>query len=336
MSEAIREAIREAGPEVTVLLPVRNGAGTLAEAAESILGQSFAGFELLIVDDGSSDGTAGVLERLAGEDRRVRVVRQEALGLVAALNRGVAEARGALIARMDADDVAAPGRLERQVTVMAGAPGVALLGSGWRVFGPDGSTRRVVLPPSGDAGLRAAMAMGNALAHPTVMMRREAVVQAGAYRPAFLHAEDYDLWLRLMDRHGLASVPEVLLDYREHAGQLAWRGLEQRILSEMGALAAHDRRQAGRPDLGRDPAPVDHARLLRMGMTEAEIETGLIARVLGAAQDARAAGQWRAMRVAASLGLRQGGLAARTRLHLRLLWARGLAGRAGLSGIASG
>lgn len=301
---------------------MRNGAATLAAAARSILGQSFADFELLIVDDGSSDGTAGVMAALAGEDGRVRVIRQAALGLVAALNRGLDAAAGALVARMDADDLAHPARLARQAEAMAARPAVALLGSGWRVVGADGATRRVATPPPGDAALRVAMAGANALAHPTVMMRREAALCVGGYRAAFVLAEDYDLWLRMMDRHEAASIPEVLLDYREHGGQSAWRDLEQRILSEMGALAAAGRRRAGQADLGDGAAAMDRARLALMGLNPAAISAGVAARALGAAKDARAAGFGRAMREAARLGLGERGTALRTRAHFALLWAQ--------------
>jgi hypothetical protein len=155
------------------------------------------------------------------------------------------------------------------------------------------------------------------------MFRREAVLAVGGYRPAFVLAEDFDLWLRLMDRYRAACIQEVLLDYREHGGQSAWRGLEQRILSEMGALAAWRCRLAGRPDEGDGTAPIDRARLRRMGMGEAEIAAGVVARALGAAKDARAAGQGAAMRQAARLGLRQPGQRARTRAHLLALWLQG-------------
>ena len=311
-------------PGVTVLLPVRNGAATLLQAAASILAQSLQDFELLAVDDGSDDDTPALLARLAQADQRVRVIRQPALGLVAALNRGMAEARAPLVARMDADDVAAPERLARQAAELAANPQVALMGSAWRVVSATGLVRRVVRPPEGDAALRAAMLVSNALAHPTVMLRREAVLQAGGYRPAFLLAEDYDLWLRLLGRHELACLPDVLLDYREHAGQSAWRGLKQRMLSEMGALAAHRRRLAGQDDLGHGEAPIDSARLREMGMTDQEIGAGLIARSVGAAKDARSAGQRRAMRQAARLGLAQPALRSRTRVHLAMLWAQSL------------
>jgi hypothetical protein len=306
-------------PAVTVLLPVRNGAAHLEAAAASILRQSLAALELLVVDDGSTDATPLLLARVAAADRRVRVLRQGPLGLVPALNRGLREARAPLLARMDADDLALPDRLARQAAVLAASPGVALVGSGWRVVAADGAVRRVVQPPLTDAAIRAGMQRANVLAHPTVMLRRPAVLAVGGYRPAFLLAEDFDLWLRLLERHEAACVPEPLLDYREHSGQSAWRDLEQRILSELGALAAARCRAAGSADQGDDPAPIDRARLRQMGLQQAEIGAGLVARALGAAKDARAAGQWRAMRVAARLGLREPAPLLRTRVHLRLL-----------------
>ncbi|GAC1344278.1 MAG: hypothetical protein NVSMB18_21620 [Acetobacteraceae bacterium] len=312
-----------------MLLPVRNGEATLAAAAGSILRQSLSALELLIVDDGSCDATPAVLERLAAADARVRVLRQGALGLVAALNRGLGAARAPLVARMDADDVALPERLARQAAVLASRPEVALVGTGWRVVAEGGVTRRVVLPPETDAGIRAGLAGANVLGHPTVMFRRSAVLALGGYRPAFLLAEDYDLWLRLIERHAVACVGEVLLEYRQHRGQSAWRDLEQRIVSEMSAQAAAACRAAGRPDHGEDPAPIDRARLLAMGMRPAEIAAGVIARALGAAKDAQAAGHWAAMRAAVRLGRQQAGLRARTRVHFGLLGAvavvRGLA-----------
>jgi hypothetical protein len=307
-------------PLVTVLMPVRNGAAHLEMAASSILRQSLEALELLVVDDGSTDATPSILARLAAADRRVRVLRQGAEGLVAALNRGLREAKAPLVARMDADDIAAPYRLERQMAAMDS--GVALAGSAWRVIGPGGVVRRVVQPPLTDAEIRAAQRRANVIGHPTVMLRRDAVLDLGGYRPAFLHAEDYDLWLRLLGRHRAMCLPEVLLDYREHPGQSAWRNLEQRILSEMGALAAHACRESGLPDGGEGDAPIDRARLRQMGMTEEAIRAGVIGRALGSAKNARAAGFPAAMRAAAQLGLRQPGLQVRTRVHFLLLGAQ--------------
>jgi len=305
-------------PQVTVLLPVRNGAAHLGAAVASILAQTLEEFELLVVDDGSSDATEAILTRV--RDPRLRLLRQPPLGLVPALNRGLQAARGALVARMDADDVAHPKRLARQVEAFAGRPELALVGTGWRVLTARGAPR-VVLPPASDADIRTGMASANVLAHPTVMYRRTAVLGVGGYRPAFLLAEDYDLWLRLLGRHAAACVPEVLLDYREHAGQSAWRDLEQRILSEMGAQAAAACRAAGRDDQGDGTAPIDRGGLLRMGMSGQAIAAGIVARALGAAKAARAARQAAPLRAAVRLGLRQPGSRVRTRIHFVLLGA---------------
>ncbi len=311
---------KASAPLVTVLMPVRDGAAYLQAAASSILTQTLDALELLVVDDGSTDATPSILAQLEAADARIRVLRQGPEGLVAALNRGLREAKAPLVARMDADDVAAPNRLELQLAAMES--GVALVGSAWRVIGPGGAVRRVVQPPLSDADLRAALGKACVIGHPTVMMRRDPVLDLGGYRPAFLLAEDYDLWLRLLDRHLVMCLPEVLLDYREHPGQAAWRNLQQRIVSEMGAIAAHACRQSGRPDHGDGDAPIDRARLRQMGMTEEAIRAGVIARALGSAIDARAAGFPAAMRAAVELGLRQPGLLVRTRLHFLLLGAQ--------------
>ncbi|MFT8242525.1 glycosyltransferase [Roseomonas sp. BN140053] len=306
-------------PAVSVVLPVRDGARFLEAAVNSILGQSLRELELLVVDDGSRDETPAILRRLAAADARLRVLSGPPLGLVPALNRGLREARAPLVARMDADDVAAPERLARQVAALEAAPEVALLGTGWRVVRADGQPRRDVSPPTGSEAIRAALVRANPIAHPTVILRRAAVLGVGGYRPAFRLAEDFDLWLRLAERHELRNLPEPLLDYREHAGQSAWQALEQRALSEMGALAAAARRRAGGADGADGPGPVDRALLRRLGVTAEAIRDGLLARALGTAKDALRAEQFAAARAAVALGLQQPGLRARTRLHLWVL-----------------
>ena len=116
-------------PQVSVVLPVRNGARWLGEALQSVIAQTLAAWELIAIDDGSTDDTPGILADFAKRDGRIRVIRQEPLGLVAALNRGLAEVRAPLLARLDADDRALPERLDRQVRYLAGHPDVGLLGS---------------------------------------------------------------------------------------------------------------------------------------------------------------------------------------------------------------
>jgi glycosyltransferase involved in cell wall biosynthesis len=125
---------RPCAPRVTVLLPVHDAERYLAEAVESILAQSFGDFELLAIDDGSRDGSAAILDAYARRDARVRVVRRPHEGLIATLNEGLALARGELVARMDADDVALPQRLERQAERLDRDPGLLCIGGAFEVI----------------------------------------------------------------------------------------------------------------------------------------------------------------------------------------------------------
>ncbi len=235
-------------PLVSVVLPFRDPGRYLGPAVESVLGQTLRDLELIAIDDGSTDGSAAALAPLAAADPRLRVVAQEGLGLVPTLNRGLSLARAALVARMDADDISLPERLERQVAFMERHPEVAAVGTAYRVFTDAGLTARASSPPTRPADVRAALASGNVMSHPSIVMRRDAVLGVGGYRAQFRDAEDYDLWLRLARRHDLANLPEVLLHYRRHANQSALARLEQQALSSMAAVACDQVRAAGRPD----------------------------------------------------------------------------------------
>lgn len=307
-------------PRTSVLMPVRDGTAFLEEALHSILRQTDGDFELLAIDDGSTDDTPSILARHAALDRRIRVIRTPPCGIVAALNLGLAEARGRYVARMDADDVAAPGRLARQITLLDATPTIAVVASGWRVIDPVGSVRRTIRPPASPGELRAELGRRNCLAHASVTFRRDVVREIGGYRPAFRLAEDYDLWLRLSERCGIMAVPDLLLDHREHPGQSTVSALEQRILSEIGVhAAAARRRRRGMAD-GMDGArPVDRETLAALGVTAAALRDGIVSRALGAGVDAARAGHRQAAGAAIDLARRQGGLTFRTRLHLAWL-----------------
>lgn len=203
---------------VAVVLPVFNGERYVAEAVESVLAQTLADFELVVIDDGSTDGTARVLSGFP--DQRLRVTRLPARqGLVHALNRGIAQSSAPLIARMDADDVCLPRRLERQVAFLAAHPDVDICGTWTRHAGARRGVRRL---PVGPAHIRAQMFFGGAMDHPAIMMRRAFLDAHGlAYRDDFRHAEDLDLLIRAADVGRLANIPEVLLLYRAHHDQVS-------------------------------------------------------------------------------------------------------------------
>jgi glycosyltransferase involved in cell wall biosynthesis len=212
-------------PTVSVLMSVFNGEAYIAAAIRSVLEQTFVDFELLIVDDGSTDFSPDILREFAALDERVRVLRNHRnMGLSESLNRGLAEARSPLIARMDADDLCAPMRLERQVAFLAERPEVDVLGSWLQVFGRQTVWER----PLEHDDLQALLCFETCFWHPTVMFRREGKDRSGlrdaiAYDPAQTYAEDYGLWVRLALDHGarFANVGDPLVHYRLHPASVS-------------------------------------------------------------------------------------------------------------------
>jgi len=218
----------------------------LEPALASVLSQTLAELELIVVDDGSSDRTPEILAAAAASDPRIRVLRGERRGVVAALNEGCGAASAPYLARLDADDIALPERLERQVALLDGRPDVGLVGGGYVVIDEAGRRRAQIRLPTTDEALRARLVNFNVFAHPATIFRREAFEQAGGYR--LQEAEDYDLWLRISERWQLASVPGSVLEYRHHPGQVSLlRGREQ-ALATLAARAAAGRRRAGAAD----------------------------------------------------------------------------------------
>lgn len=213
-------------PAVSVLLPCYNAAGTLDEALESLACQSLQDFEVVAVDDGSSDATPDILRRWAARDQRVRPLFLEHAGLVAALNAGLKAARAPLVARMDSDDRSLPRRLERQSEFLQTHPETALVSCQVAAF-PAGQVRRGfelylewLNGLLSDEQIRREIFVESPLPHPSVMIRRAWLEQSGGYQE---HGwpEDYELWLRLYLRGArFAKLPEVLLEWREHAQRL--------------------------------------------------------------------------------------------------------------------
>jgi glycosyltransferase involved in cell wall biosynthesis len=210
---------RDYAPDVSVVMSVFNGASKLALTIESILSQQGADFEFVIVDDGSSDGSADIVRQYASRDSRIRVISQENTGLTRALVRGCAAARGKYIARQDASDLSRPGRILRQKQ-MLDSHSECVFVSCWSVFvAPRGeelfvkrgsgvaTTPIEVLSAQEEWGL-----IDGPTAHDSVMFRRDAYLRAGGYRPEFYYGQDQDLWYRLAALGSFAMVPEILLE----------------------------------------------------------------------------------------------------------------------------
>lgn len=260
-------------PAISVVMSVYNGEKFLAEAVDSVLNQTFTDFEFIIIDDGSTDQTAQILSDYATRDSRIRIISQENRGRAESLNRGIELARGDLIARMDADDVCLPHRLQDQLEYMNGRPKLGLLGShvdlitpGSRNLGPWFAL------PTTDGDIRRGLADGCPLIHPTVMMRRDVIMSAGGYRKLLLDADDYDMFLRVSELTQMANLPQALLLYRIHAGQVSMRGIVAQTYCCMAAKAAAAMRSRGLPDPLNDTVEVNRDVLLRLGITAEEIE----------------------------------------------------------------
>jgi glycosyltransferase involved in cell wall biosynthesis len=237
-------------PLISVILPVWNAARYLRAALDSITAQTLADFELIAVDDGSADDSLKILRRHAARDPRLRVITRPNTGIVGALNDGLAAAAGRFVARMDADDEAAPERFARQVDRFRSDPGLVALGSA--VIFMDAAGRSVQRCPRpllhGEIERSLLAGDGGALIHPAVMFRAGAVRACGGYRVFQRDAqffEDLDLYLRLARVGTLANLAEPLLRYRVHDGSInftrhdARRAVKLTVLRE--AYAARGR-----------------------------------------------------------------------------------------------
>src|SRR5262245_11275387 len=208
--------IAEHDPSVSVVLPVHNGERFLREALDSVLGQTFGDLELIVVDDGSTDSTPSILGLYP--DSRLRVLTLPHVGLVEALNHGVGQARGRFVARMDADDVSLPSRLERQVELLDRRREAGLVATWVAVIDEQGRQVDQRVLPAQHVDLHRRLLLRNPFQHGSVMLRREVFDRVGAYRDDYGHNEDYDLWRRVARAYELATVPEVLYRYRVHEG----------------------------------------------------------------------------------------------------------------------
>lgn len=205
-------------PLISVAMPVYNGEQYLAEAIDSILNQTYTNFELIIIDDGSTDSSLSLLQRYQNSDARIRLISRENRNLATTLNDIIDIARGKWIARMDQDDIAVPQRFERQLKWL-GQSGADICGSWVQRFGT--SDKRIVRLKQSDAEIKTELMFCSPFAHPTVMMKT-ALVKQLRYDKAWEKAEDYDLWERASEIGWvMTNIPEVLLFYRVHKTQIS-------------------------------------------------------------------------------------------------------------------
>lgn len=224
-------------PLVSVLLPVYNAQDYLREAIDSILGQTLDDFELIIINDGSSDNSKAIINSYT--DPRIVLIDQENTGLPISLNRAITRAKGKYLARQDADDVSLPTRLAEQVRYLDLNPDCALLGTWAQILEKDRLSTRELTHPYENGEIQIKLLFYNCFVHSSVMIRKEVLDQCGLYPedPQKFPPEDYDLWLRIARIAQVANLPKILLQYRELPGSISRQKLElmqarARLMSE--------------------------------------------------------------------------------------------------------
>ena len=237
-------------PAVTVVMPVYNGEMYVAEAIESVLGQTYTDFEFIIVDDGSQDGSFEIIRSYEACDDRIRVLRfKRNLGSPIARNHAINLSTAEYIAMLDCDDVCLPQRLERQVEYLSANRAIGVLGSGAQAVNAELSPLYRFDLPEHHALIAFNVFVGSFFVHPTVMMRRQLLDAVGGYKPTQWTADDAELWSRLMWRTRFANLPEPLLLYRRHEAQqhtspeatsslYSWE-VRARLLQRLWGVAPH-------------------------------------------------------------------------------------------------
>jgi glycosyltransferase involved in cell wall biosynthesis len=209
-------------PLVSVVMAVYNERPYVKEAVQSILRQTLSDFECMIVNDGSTDGTREVLERLADRDDRIRLIHQENLGLPTAVNRGLEETRGTYVARMVGDDISRPERPDRQVQFLSSHPEVGVVGTSAEYVDAEGEATGTTWHPPTDPDLISWKLLFNTcLCNPSTMIRRNLFDKVGDYACWAWPSEDYEWWTRACRVSRLTNLPSTLLKLRRHEGSVS-------------------------------------------------------------------------------------------------------------------
>ncbi|MCT4655723.1 MAG: glycosyltransferase [Cohaesibacter sp.] len=202
----------DVAPKISVLMSVYDAQDDLHRSMDSILNQTFRDFEFIIINDGSKDGSAKILEDYAARDDRIRLVHQANTGLTIALNRGIELARGDYIARQDSDDISYPERFEKQIAVMAQEPDVGLIGGNCDDLYEDGLTGQWGY--SSDEELKTIPFFKTAFAHSTIMMRSQLCRDLGRYDESFKTSQDFEFWMRFAKAGRITMLSEPILQRR--------------------------------------------------------------------------------------------------------------------------
>jgi len=237
-------------PPISVLMSVYNGQKWLNESINSVLDQTFNDFEFIIVNDGSTDRSLEIIKNFAMCDDRIVIIDKPNTGLADSLNRGLAQARGEWIARIDADDVCEPKRLQKQFDLASTYPSVVLIGSGLIQIDESGQTgKEYWLPAEHKELVRRLLRMRPFFAHSSAFYKTEVVRLVGGYRIRIKRGQDCDLWLRLSEKGELACISEPLIKCRKHADQVTHEeGGRRQIVDSRVAMTSYWLRRSGKAD----------------------------------------------------------------------------------------
>ena len=235
-------------PLISVILAVHNDERYIEESVRSVLEQTCEDFELILVDDGSDDGTVSLVDSLARTDSRIRLFRQRRSGLTCSLIRATAEARGLYLARQDSDDRSRSNRFAVQTNFLNTHPDIAAVGSDTVVIDQGGQRIKAIVGERGTGTIRSSLlSLRSTPIHGSVMMRRESVLAVGGYRLAFTVSQDFDLWLRLTEHCGLDNLSDILYEWRLNpVGVYSTRRMEQMMFSSIALAFTHERQLSGK------------------------------------------------------------------------------------------
>ncbi len=219
------DSYNDASPSISIILPVYNGQPYLKESIDSMLGQTLGDFELIVINDGSSDDSESVIEKF--HDPRIRYFRQRNRGLAATLNRGISLARGKFIARQDQDDVSFSTRFEKQHALLESDPNVGMVGTFAQIWEGNENSGRLLVHPADDVTLRFGLLFNNHFVHSSVMIRKSVLDDVGGYSEDRTRQppEDYELWSRVARKYKVVNIPEVLMAYREVPSSMSRTGI---------------------------------------------------------------------------------------------------------------
>lgn len=254
---------------VSFVIPIFNGANYIGKTLASIQRQTCPEWEAIVVDGGSTDGTAAIVENAVGRDERIRLIVAPGSGIAEACNIGASAARGSYLARLDADDIAVPSRISKQREYLEANPDVAVVGGQFFEVDASGAPfhpTRISAQPVGVAGVMASLPTRCVICNSTATMRREAFDRVGGYRTAFVGSEDYDLWLRISDSNKLDNLPDVLVNYRIHSGSVSFTRLFDSVVGAEVARRCARRRRQGREDPVSSRGAIDDEVLNELGL----------------------------------------------------------------------